>query len=277
MQKEVFITFLFLNVSFLDAQLTSEKFFYIKAYCHYVMSPYFVPPEKVIRLPLLNKYEEEVSILDSLISELRLNQKSLDWALDSLKPDTETLKGLSDARRRELIYYLYADQLKAMERPVHVRYMSLNRDAFFVDGTGTKEKGFLRLAGLTAVGDALEYGGPLVVSWSRISDTLIDSTRTFKAFNRACEEGVLISRFNNPKWNKPSSLVRCAVPFYGVTAYRVRARVEYDYKFMNDVDFRRSAPYYVFVFIKNGYEYLVAFEAEGGCFNVENLADYLSI
>lgn len=227
--------------------------------------------------PIVKTYSEAAKELDGQILVLMGEGKSLDWAMDSLKPISETLTKVSNETRRRLIFYLYSDRLESLNKPLKIHYLGGGRDLFICDGAGTPEDGFIMAACLSRVCDGFEYGGTLVISWSRTSDTLMDSTRAQEAFRRACEGGVLISRFNNPKWNIPSSLVRCAAPFYSVTAYRVRARVVYDYKYLHGSDYRNSAPYYVFVFIKNGYEYLVAFEAEGGCFTVENLADYLTI
>ncbi len=283
MRKELFIAFLFLNVSVLDAQLSFEKYRCINEWFQYVMSvtkPSYndtISSNYQLVAPVVKTYSEAAKELDSQIVFLMDEGKSLDWAMDSLKPTSETLSNLSDEIRRKLIFYLYSDKLENLSKPVKIHYLGGGRDLFICDGVGTPEEGFVMASCLSSVCGGFEYGGTLVVSWSSTSDTLMDSVRARKAFDRACEDGVFISRFNNPKWNKPSSLMRCAAPFYGVAAYRVRARVVYDYKYLHGSDYRNSAPYYVFVFIKNGYEYLVAFEAEGGCFNVENLADYLSI
>ncbi len=283
MKKVIFFLIGLLCAGVIRAQLTSDKAAFLGGFYSYsntLCSPgYFrLPhPEEIIRMPVLDSYPDAATQLDSLIKKLREGQKSLDWALDSLRPGSGPAVNLPDWIRKMMIFYLYADQLKAMDKPLKIRYYSVNRNPFIVGGAGIPEKGYISLACLTAVGEGYEYGGPLVVAWAATQDTVMGSTRAIEAFNRAVGEGILVSLFDNHKWSKPSSVVRCAAPFYGRPAYRIRARVTYDYKFEPERQMRVSDSYYVFVLVKGGYEYLVAFLADGGCFHPENVADFLSL
>jgi hypothetical protein len=273
------------GVSILAGDLTHEKYTYIKTWFQYTVetAPSYPPVTSVdpIPAPVLGEYPDAAAQLDSLIVDLRIDQKTLDWALDSLRPSNGPVSQLSDELRRVIIYYLYVDQLEALDKPLRVKYLCGKRDLFICGGAGTPEKGFLELACLTGVCDGFEYGGPLVVSWAATTDTVMGSTRAFEVFNRAAKQGIFVSLFDNPKWSKPSSVVRCAAPFYGRPAYRIRAGVEYDHESHDEANLgsivRRRDSYYVFAFVKGGYEYLVAFMAEGGCFDPENLADFLSL
>lgn len=267
----------------LAGYLTHEKYVCINSWFHYALSlraPGNYPPitpDEIIHMPFLEKRPEAVAQLDTLIADSRTRQKSLDWAMDSLKPGSGPASSLPDSLRRWMIYYLYSDQLKLLKKPVKIKYLCGKRHLYICNGGGTSTEGFLELACLTGVCDGFEYGGPLIVSWAATQDTVMDSTRAFEVFNRAAELGILVSLFDNPKWSKPSSVVRCAAPFYGRQAYRVRARVESDYKFEPGRKMRVNDSYYIFVLVKGGYEYLVVFMAEGGCFDPENLADFLSL
>jgi len=269
------------------SELTDEKYWWIveiadwKEYLMYLgwagrLDWDIISSRPLVLMPFLAEHPHATLEYDKLVAESMSEHKELDWALDSLRSELDSLLELSDSLRRKAIFYLYVDRLESLEKPLKIdqytgRYLAI------YDGTGTSSKGFLQVACLTGVDGGFEYGGPLVVSWAATQDTVMDSTRAIEAFNRAVGEGILVSLFDNPKWSKPSSVVRCAAPFYGATAYRVRARVTYDYKFEPERQMRVSDSYYVFVLVKGGYEYLVAFLADGGCFHPENVADFLSL
>jgi hypothetical protein len=232
------------------------------------------PP--LVLMPFLSEHPHATLEYDKLVAESMSKNKSLDWALDSLRSELDSLLELSNPLRKKTIFYLYVDRLESLEKPLKIdqhtgRYLAID------DGTGTSEKGFIRMACLTGVDGGFEYGGPLLVSWAATGDTVMDSVRALEAFNLAAEEGMLVTLADDPKWGKPSSLVHCAAPFYGRPAYRIRARVTYDYKFEPERQMRVSDSYYVFVLVKGGYEYLVAFLADGGCFDPSNVADFLTL
>ena len=271
------------GISILDAQLTTEKYALINGWYHYALSLQTpgnyrtITSDEIIPMPFVEKRPEAIAQLDSLIADLRKRQKSLDWAMDSLKPGSGPASLLPDSLRRWMIYYLYSDQLKLLKKPVKIKYLCGKRDLYICNGGGTSTKGFLELACLTGVCDGFEYGGPLVVSWVATEDTVMDSTRAVQMFNRARDEGQIVSPSTDPQWRPPSRVVRCAYPFYGRPAYHIVATVEYETEFRVRQATRETFTFYIFVLEKGGYEYLISFLGGGGCFNVENLADFLSL
>ena len=169
----------------------------------------WIEPNHPLPVSFFEEYSEEFKEVDSLVASIE-ESKSLNWTLDSLNPFQGNQDVLLDSLLRPMIYFSYSYRLASLEKPLVLRYVLGNRNLFIMDGIGNTDNGFIKVACLTDLGDAFEYGCPLDVFWFRTSDTLMDSTRVHEAFSRACEQGVLISRFNNPKWTKPSSLVRCA-------------------------------------------------------------------
>ena len=234
------------GISILDAQLNYEKYVWINSWYQYVIdlqtpgNYHLVTSVDKTPSPIFKLYPDAATQLDSLILNVMKEYKNLDWTLDSLKPSLGPAADLPDSLHRQMIFYLYTDQLEALKKPLTIKYFRGKRALYIYDGTGTPDKGFLQIACLTGVCDGFEYGGPLVVSWAATGDTVMDSVRALEAFNRAAEEGMLVRLADDPKWGKPSSVVRCAAPFYGRPAYRIRARVTYDYKFEPERQMRVS-------------------------------------
>jgi hypothetical protein len=282
--KRIILYLLYLSgISIFDAQLTTEKYALINGWYQYALSLQSpgnyrtITPDEIIPMPFVENRPEAVAQLDSLIADCRTEQKSLDGAMDSLKPDSGLASLLPDSLRRWMIYYLYSDQLKRIEKPVKIRYLCGKRDLYICNGSGTLSEGFLELSCLTGVCEGFEYGGPLIVSWAATEDTVMDSTRAVQMFDRARDQGQIVSSSTDPKWRPPSRVVRCAAPFYGRPAYHLVATVEYETEFRVRQATRETLTFYIFVLEKGGYEYLIAFHGAGGCFNVENLADFLSL
>lgn len=230
----------------------------------------------LVLMPFLAEHPHATLEYDKLVAESMSAHKDLDWALDSLRSKLDPLLELPDSLRRKAIFYLYVGRLESLEKPLKIdqytgRYLAI------YDGTGTSSKGFLKLACLTGVCDGFEYGGPLIVSWAATEDTVMDSTRAVQMFRKACEKGVIVSPSTDPQWRPPSRVVRCAYPFYGRPAYHIVATVEYETEFRVRKPTREAHTFYIFVLEKGGYEYLISFLGGGGCFNVENLADFLSL
>lgn len=238
---------------------------------------YSIFPYKPFEMPVMKEHPRAAAQLDSVIADSMKWQKSLDWPMDSLKPGSGPASLLPDSLRRWMIYYLYSDQLKLLKKPVKIKYLCGKRHLYICNGGGTSTEGFLELACLTGVCGGFEYGGPLIVSWAATQDTVMDSTRAVQMFRKACEKGVIVSPSTDPQWRPPSSVVRCAYPFYGRPAYHLVATVEYETEFRVRKPARKTHTFYIFVLEKGGYEYLISFFGGGGCFNVENLADFLSL
>lgn len=271
------------GISILCAQLTTEKYALINGWYHYALSLQTpgnyrtITPNEIIPMPFIKERPEAAAQLDTLIADSRTRQKSLDWAMDSLKPGSGPASSLPDSLRRWMIYYLYSDQLKLIKKPVKIKYLCGKRHLYICNGGGTSTEGFLELACLTGVCGGFEYGGPLIVSWAATEDTVMDSTRAVQMFRKACEDGVIVSPSTDPQWRPLSRVVRCAAPFYGRPAYHIVATVEYETEFRVRKPARKTHTFYIFVLEKGSYEYLIAFLGGGGCFNVENLADFLSL
>jgi len=269
--KRFFLVFLLITVGV--SELTDEKYWWIveiadwKEYLMYLgwagrLDRDVISSRSLVLMPFLAEHPHATLEYDKLVAESMSAHKELDWALDSLRSKLDPLLELPDSLRRKAIFYLYVDRLESLEKPLKIdqytgRYLAI------YDGTGTSSKGFLQVACLTGVCDGFEYGGPLVVSWAATQDTVMDSTRAVQMFRKACEEGVIVSPSTDPKWSSPSRVVRCAYPFYGRPAYHIVATVEYETEFRVRKPARETHTFYIFVLEKGGYEYLVAFLAEG--------------
>ena len=283
--KRFFLVFLLITVGV--SELTDEKYWWIveiadwKEYLMYLgwagrLDWDIISSRPLVLMPFLAEHPHATLEYDKLVAESMSEHKELDWALDSLRSELDSLLELSDSLRRKAIFYLYVDRLESLEKPLKIdqytgRYLAI------YDGTGTYSKGFLQVACLTGVDGGFEYGGPLVVSWAATQDTVMDSTRAVQMFRKACEEGVIVSPSTDPQWRPLSRVVGGAYPVYGRPAYHIVATVEYETEFRVRQATRETFTFYIFVLEKGGYEYLIAFLGGGGCFNVENLADFLTL
>ena len=284
--KRFFLVFLLITVGV--SELTDEKYWWIveiadwKEYLMYLgwagrLDRDVISSRSLVLMPFLAEHPHATLEYDKLVAESMSAHKGLDWALDSLRSKLDPLLELPDSLRRKMIFYLYLDRLRSLKKPLTIKYFRGKRDFYIYDGTGTPDKGFLQVACLTGVCDGFEYGGPLIVSWAATGDTVMDSTRAVQMFRKACEEGVIVSPSTDPQWRPLSRVVRCAYPFYGRPAYHIVATVEYETEFRVRQATRETFTFYIFVLEKGGYEYLISFLGGGGCFNVENLADFLSL
>jgi len=231
--------------------------------------PKFWSNEKIIPMPVLTEeYPRAAVQLDGLVENTMRSQKSLDWALDNLKPSSGPAASLPDSIRREMLYYLYHDNFYRIKKPWSFGD-EIPTDFYFSGGTGTSDKGWFRYADIdcAAMEEAkLWLGSYCTIYWARSNDTLMDSARAMRLFNHAIKEDMLVSRLSNPEWSPILSFEPCVYhEYYELPAYCIEIPVEYDCCEEYPNVYRRQDTMVVVTCIKDNYEYLISHsKADGG-------------
>lgn len=207
-------------------------------------------------MPVLKKYPRSVKQLDGIIANSMKWQKSLEWALDFLKPTSGPAATLPDSLRREIIYYLYNNRLILLKKPWKFTYDSPLSDRIH-GGTGTNEVGWIRYADIFGEEPILQ--DLTCVYWAPSDDSVMTSPRALMLFKDAKEEGVFASRSINPEWGEPLTVAPCTL--FNRPAVFIRVPLEFDEVFW---DTRYPDTLNVFAFATRSYQYLVGFTSAIG-------------
>lgn len=89
-----------------------------------------------LSMPVMAEHPAAYDQLRELVADT-IKRRSLEWALNYLKPRSGPAASLSDSLRRELLYYIYRDHLITTDRP-----WKFNSHG----GTGTSQVGWISLA-----------------------------------------------------------------------------------------------------------------------------------
>ncbi len=217
--------------------------------------------EKIIPMPVLTQgYPRAAAQLDGLVEDAMGRRKSLDWAVDNLKPSSGPAAPLPDSVRREMLYYLYHDNFYKVEKPWNFGKEVFDV-LFFSGGTGTFEQGWVRYATIpvwTMEEGKAYFSGYTGISWARTSDTVMDSTRAMRMFNNAVQKNVLISRLSDPAWFPILSMESCVFhERYEFPAFCMEVPLEYDCCEAYPDVYRKNDTLFLATFITDGYEYLI--------------------
>jgi hypothetical protein len=211
---------------------------------------YGIFPYKPFEMPVMKEHPRAAAQLDSVIADSMKWQKSLEWALDSLKPGYGPAAGLSDKLRKEMIYYLYNNRLISLKKPL--RFDSYYPNWYFHGGAGTSEAGWIRYFGVIGEEPLLE--GLFTIFWAPTDNNVMQASRALQMFNDAKQEGVFANRAIDPKWDNVSSVAPCTL--FNRSAIRIKIPLEYGDIFW---DCRVPDTLLVFSLAKGDYEYLVSF------------------
>lgn len=222
----------------------------------------FWSTDKIIPMPVLTERPQSTAELKELVVQAMSEQKSLDWALDSLKPATGPAASLADSVRREMLYVLYHDMLSQTKKPWSWGNETPT-DLFFSGGVWTYEEGWGRYAHVYPVcleEAKMDFTGYFTALWNKTADTLMDSALAMGMLQRAVKGNMLVNRLSNPLWRPVMSFEPCVYhKRYKLPAFKIEIPVEYDC--CNDYPevFRRLDTMIVITCLKSGYEYLIAY------------------
>ena len=272
MKKLVFTLLFFLGLSY---GFSLEEFLWIFYWHDYdcylweedreaykaAYGPKYRSNEKIIPMPVLTEeYPRAAAQLDKLVENAMGRHRSLDWALDNLKPSSGPAASLPDSIRREMLYYLYHDNFCKVKKP-----WNFGNEMFsilhFSGGSGTSEQGWVRYATIpvwTMEAGVAFFDGYTGISWARTSDTVMDSARTMRMFNDAVQKNVLVSRLSNPVWSSILSMDTCTFhERYELPAFCMEVLCEYDCCETYPEVYRKNDTLFLATFIANDYAYLI--------------------
>lgn len=215
-----------------------------------------------LAMPVLeNNYESKMQ-LDTLVKQAMQRQKGLSWALDSLKPSCGPANMLSDSLRYEMLYYLYHDNCYEIKK----NWNCGGADFYFLDGSGTSEDGWIQSAFVTYWGmetGEIGFSGYLTVAWSRINDSVADSTYSAEMLAKALKEDFLVNKISRPIWGNIVTFKAYNFhQFYKLKAYEILIPVEYDCCIEYPDVFRKLDTMRVIICTKGGFNYLIAYSNE---------------
>ncbi len=211
---------------------------------------YAIFPYKPFEMPVMKEHPRAAAQLDSVIADSMKWQRSLEWALDSLKPRYGPAAGLSDKLRKKMIYYLYYNRLISLKKPL--RFDSYYPNWYFHGGAGISEVGWIRYFGVIGEEPILE--GLFSISWAPTDNNVMEASRALQMFNDAKQKGVFANRAIDPKWDNVLSVAPCTL--FNRSAIRIKIPLEYGDIFW---DCRVPDTLLVFALAKGDYEYLVSF------------------
>ena len=190
-----------------------------------------------------------------------IKRRSLEWALNYLKPRSGPAAALPDSVRRELLYYIYRDHLIAMDRPWKFNsYSGYTLSDFFIHGgTGTSQVGWIRFVDILLSEDPCFYGF-FTVSWAPCRDCKMGPAHATRMILSAMEEGKLLSYSVNPVWKYDLSLEPCTL--YDGPVFKAQIPVEYDFWWYR-IKESRSDTLQIFIFQNGDYEYLISMSRLG--------------
>jgi len=207
-------------------------------------------------MPVMEAYPRAAAQLDGIVADSMKWGRSLEWALNYLKPRSGPAAALPDSVRREILYYIYRDRLIAMNRPWG--FYSVDGccmcDYFIHGGAGSSEVGWIRFVDILLSEDPCFYGF-FTVAWALRGDVGLGPSHATRMIQNAMEEGKLLSYSVNPVWHYDMSLKPCTL--YNLPAYKAEIPVEYDfwlYRIKEDL----SDTLRIFILQKGGYEYLIS-------------------
>ena len=223
-----------------------------------------------IPMPVLKENHRASAQLDSLIEKAMKEGRSLEWAVDSLKPASAPAASLSDSLRRKIIYYLYRDRLGLLEPMAGDLQRLKGLDSVALSeppwrftfgghyswlihgGAETAEQGWIRYADLKfhPAPPEVELDGFIIISWARGEGGTMNSVRAMRIFADAVGQGMFVSR----SIDSVLRILPRTFPDVPAVCMDVVFEVEKDF-WCSDDTFR------VFTFEKGGYEYIFSYSS----------------
>ena len=211
-----------------------------------------------LSMPVMAEHPAAYDQLRELAADT-IKWRSLEWALNYLKPRSGPAAALPDSLRRELLYYIYRDRLISLDRPWGFYTVDgcCMIDFYIHGGAGSSGDGWIRFVNILLSEEPGFYGF-FTVTWAPRGDRKLGPSHSTRMILSAMEEGKLLSYSVNPVWHYDYRLKPCSL--YNVPAFKAEIPVEYDYVMMQrfDGDSCLSDTLQVFVLEKGDYEYLIS-------------------
>lgn len=209
-------------------------------------------PYSVFSMPVLEWYPEAASQLDSMVGIYMKNQYSMEWVLDSLRPDFGPASVLKDKTINQMLYYLCVNYLIRQQKPWH--FDDIRPSLWYVNGgSGTPHRGWIRYAKLM-LGEEPFYEGFFCISWSPTVSKDFDIEDAIDAYQDAKQAGVFVSRSIDPVWKEDFTVAECML--YNSRAFYIKTQVEFRTFFWKGCV---TDTFNIFLFDYRGHKYLVGF------------------